>query len=211
MLYTNNNKLIQILTTRKGAGMSVAGATIVMIVIMLVFAIMPAYSSITDQLKNNEAKVVYLTELKNKQTTMEELSEEYSLNENLINKYNRYMNSDYNTEVVLANLNQIGINHNSVLATAAFADAVSPVDPGLLEYLNLLEVPLNLSYVGTIPNLSQVLSDIEKYPVPINISAISFSHFKGTDGSMDADELISIDPRFTLQITASYFIWGAQQ
>ena len=211
MLYTNNNKLIQILTTRRGAGMSVAGATIVMIVIMLVFAIMPAYSSITDQLKNNEAKVVYLTELKNKQATMEQLSEEYTLNENLINKYNRYMNSDYNTEVFLANLNQIGINHNSVLVSVAFADAVSPEDPGLLEYLNLLEVPLNLTYVGTIPNLTQVLSDIEKYPVPINISSISYTHFNGTDGSIDEDELISIDPRFNLQITASYFIWGVQQ
>mgnify|MGYP001412427080 CR=1 FL=1 len=67
-IYTTNNRLRQILETTKGSTLGMGGVTFLVIVMMLFFAIIPAYKSITDQLKNNEAKTKYLEELKTKKT-----------------------------------------------------------------------------------------------------------------------------------------------
>lgn len=212
MLYTNNNKLVQILTTRKGAGMSVAGVTIIMVVIMLVFAILPAYSSITDQLKNNEAKTVYLNELQLKKETMDNLNNEFNSNQKTINKYDTYINSDSNSDVLLANFNAMAIKYNTTLVTYSIVGKKISEDPTLTEFSGLLESNITLGLIGTLPNLSLFLSYLESYPIPINISDIAYSHYiPPNKEDTDKEELISQNPEFLLSINANYYLWEQTQ
>lgn len=192
--------------------MSVAGVTIIMVVIMLVFAILPAYSSITDQLKNNEAKTVYLNELQLKKETMDNLNNEFNSNQKTINKYDTYINSDSNSDVLLANFNAMAIKYNTTLVTYSIVGKKISEDPTLTEFSGLLESNITLGLIGTLPNLSLFLSYLESYPIPINISDIAYSHYiPPNKEDTDKEELISQNPEFLLSINANYYLWEQTQ
>jgi|GEM_PF-2908610 len=209
MVYTSNNRLQQILATRKGASVSIAGVTIFMVVLMLLLAILPAYRSITDQLKNNEAKLIYLNDLKTKRADMDKLNEEYTLNENKIKLFEKYNNSNANSEVMLANLDQLAKKNNTVLVSANFLDPEISEDLNLTPFVGLLYKELQLDFRGTLPELSLLLTDLEQFPIAININSISYVHYEETqDNQYDIQEIpISNDPRFALSIKAEYYIW----
>lgn len=209
MVYTSNNRLQQILATRKGASVSIAGVTIFMVVLMLLLAILPAYRSITDQLKNNEAKLVYLNDLKTKRSDMDKLNEEFTLNENKIKLFDKYNNSNSNSEVLLANLDQIAKKNNSVLISINFLDPKSPETGNLTQFSGLLFKDVQINFRGTLPDLSLLLSDLEQFPIAINMNRVTYTHYEATEENQYNIESVPIvnDPRFTMNIQAEYYIW----
>jgi hypothetical protein len=180
-----------------------------MVVLMLLLAILPAYRSITDQLKNNEAKLVYLNDLKTKRDDMDRLNEEYTLNENKIKLFEKYNNSNANSEVMLANLDQIAKKNNTLLVSANFLDPEISEDLDLAQFPGLLYKGLQMEFIGTLPELSLVLSDLEQFPIAINVNSVTYVHYVETqDNQYDIQEIpIVNDPRFSLSVKAEYYIW----
>lgn len=212
MVYTTNNRLQQILSTRKNASISIAGVTLFMVVLMLVLAILPAYRSITDQLKNNEAKLAYLTELRAKRDVMDALNEDYSLNQRKIELFERYNSEVSNSEVLLANIAEMAKNHNCLLTNVSIEDPRASENPAYLEFGGMLEKKMALGFRGTLADLSLLLVDIENFPVPINIWNVNYSHYvpstSGTTAGIESDDvLILSDPIFQLTMDTTYFIW----
>jgi len=215
MVYTTNNRLQQILSTRKNASISIAGVTLFMVVLMLVLAILPAYRSITDQLKNNEAKLVYLTELRAKRDIMDSLNEDYSLNQKKIELFERYNSDVSNSEVLLANISEMAKNHNCILSNVNIDDPKASERPAYVEFGTLMEKNMSLGFRGTLADLSLLFVDLENFPIPINIWNVNYSHYvestSGVGTGVENDDvLILSDPVFQLTMDTTYFVWTKQ-
>lgn len=187
-----------------------------MIVLMLVLAILPAYRSITDQLKNNEAKLFYLTELRAKRDVMDALNEDYNLNQKKIELFERYNSDVSNSEVIVANISEMAKNHNCILTNVSIEDPRASERPAYVEYGGLLEKKMALSFRGTLADLSLLLVDLENFPMPINVWNINYSHYvpsaSGTGAGIENDDvLILSDPIFQLTMDSTYFVWTKTQ
>ena len=110
---------------------------------------------------------------------------------------------------MLANLDQLAKKDNTILVSANFLDPEISEDLNLTPFVGLLYKELQLDFRGTLPELSLLLTDLEQFPIAININSISYVHYEETqDNQYDIQEIpISNDPRFTLSIKAEYYIW----
>ena len=209
MAFTTNYKLANIFNSKKTNTFTTGGLTILMIVLMLVLAILPAYKSITDQLKNNETKTKYLSDLKQKRVAMDSLSEEYVENKDLITLYQKYNGTKPNTEILLANFAKICEKEDCKLISISFDELAQTKDEEIASIPGILTNPVKLSMVGTIEQLDNVLSDLEDFPIPLNIKDVQYSHYLEKNGTTIQEEKSVIDdPRFTLSITLEYYLWS---
>lgn len=210
MALTTNYKLANIFNSKKASTFTTGGLTIFMIVLMLVLAILPAYRSITDQLKNNEAKSQYLGQLKQKRQAMDDLSEEYAEKKDTINLYEKYNGKKPNTEVLLANLSEICKKDGCVLNSVSFNQPNGTTDEQISSVSGVVPKQISLSVLGTLEQLDTFIKDLEEFPVPFNTQNISYTHYKeqkANSGGQDESPIIN-DPRFSLSIVIEYYLWS---
>ena len=209
MAFTTNYKLANIFNSKKTSSFTTGGLTILMIVLMLVLAILPAYKSITDQLKNNETKTKYLSDLKQKRLAMDSLSEEFLENKNLISLYQKYNGTKPNTELLLANFAKICEKESCKLVSITFDSVQETKDEEILAVPGVVTNPVKISMIGTIEQLDNVLSDLEDFAIPLNILDVQYSHYLEKTGTTVQEEKSVIeDPRFELQISLEYYLWS---
>jgi hypothetical protein len=199
---------MQIISTRRGASYTVGIITLLMVVIMLLLAILPAYRSITDQLKNNEAKLKYLQDLKTKQASMDDLLAEYNNNADLIQKFEAYYQDKPDNEMIVANFDQIAKNNNCVLSSLNFKPVTDPSDPNMLTFAGIRAQPFDVLYKGNLQDLGNVLKHLEDFPLAIKYDQFSYTHYKAVDSKVDVP--VSQDYMFTLTLTGEYYFWSSQ-
>lgn len=158
-----------------------AVATIIVVILMIVFAIVPAYSSITSEIKTNQDKTKYLSDLSTKVTNLNNLIDETN-NEGLaIDLMNTYLSTKSNNELIIANFSQIASANNCILNNISFQNP-QIVNSLKIQVSNISAVPFTLSFSCPYNSLEVVYSAINKFPVPILITSISYTNDKSLGG-----------------------------
>ena len=208
MITTSNNRLTRILATRQGASYAVGIVTLLMVVIMLFLAILPAYRSITDQIKSNETKLKYLQDLKTKKSSMDDLLKQYNDNTDLIKQFEAYYKNKTNNEMLLANLDLIAGNNNCILENATFKQVGAPKAVEMQAFAGIQAQPFDISFKGQLPDLNNVIKHLEEFPVTLRYNDLSYSHVKSAGSQVDVP--VSQDYLFTLNLMGEYYFWQSQ-
>lgn len=205
MVYTSNNRLLRIISTRRGASYTVGIVTILMVVIMLLLAILPAYRSITDQLKNNEAKLKYLQDLKIKKGSMDDLLNEYDTNYELIQQFETYYRDKADNEMIIANFDKIAQNNNCSLTSVTFKEIGDPTNENMLAFAGIKAQPFDLTIRGKLQDISTVIKHLDEFPVTLKYGQFSYNHVLPDDAKSSSP--VSQDYLFDLNLTGEYYFW----
>jgi len=207
-LYTTNNKLKRILGTSKGSAISVGSITIFFVVLMIFTAIVPAYRSISDQIKNNEAKTTYYNDMIAKRNTLDKLSKLYEANSFKIEYFNSYANSNPNTELYVANLAKKAQDNGFTMTNITFVENSSN-DKDLLfqSYAGIVPKKMNLAFEGKMANIPNIFNELEKFPMTMAIKSFTITQKKPTNLANVKQSYIEND---TIQINyvCEFYFWN---
>jgi len=175
-IYTTNNRLKRILGTSKGSTLGVGSTTIFIVILMFFFAILPAYRTISDQIKNNETKTKYYNELLQKKATLDKLATSYETNKSVIDYFDIYTESTPNTEALVANIDKIAKANNAILTNVGMTKPTTSVlsDSPFQTFSNITSQPIILQFEGKIQYIEELISQLESFPLSINIKSISY-------------------------------------
>jgi hypothetical protein len=78
----------------------------------------------------------------------------------------------------------------------------------LLGYSQLAVQPFTFVFLGELDNLQQVLTSIEGFPVPVELTTVSYAF--GEDSATDSSFIgtLADNPSFRLSITGIYYFWN---
>jgi hypothetical protein len=204
---TNNRRLNAILHSSKGATYTTGLLTLLVVTVMIAFAIVPSYTSITDKISNNELKQVYLDELIAKRDAMDTLLAEYDSNEELINIFETTTYTRNNNELLVANIDNIATGNGISLISTSFDKVKGPTRDDLAVYPELLTQNFNLTFKGTPPFLLETLREFESFPIPIEFNNIIFS-LKDDNNAIEAGDVVySIDTDLTMNLSGVFYFW----
>jgi hypothetical protein len=188
------------------------GVTFFVIVMMLFFAILPAYRSITDQLKNNEAKTKYLDALKTKKTVLDKLAVSYEDKITEIDNFNLYNNPVSNTETLVANMDIIAKRNNSQLAYIKFTnDPIykSPDSSAFTGFANLSPVKLDMSFHTKVVNISSLMKALEEFPLTMYFYKIDITQERPVEvASTMTTYPLSTNDSMIIAITGEIYFWN---
>ena len=211
-VYTTNNKLKKALGTMQGSTISVGSVTLFVVILMIFFAILPAYKSITDQVKNNEAKTKYYNDLVQKKTSLDKLAQSYETNKTIIDFFNLYTTSTPDTEVMTANLDKIAKGNNFVLTSITILDTTGTTskDSPFINYSNITVKAINLTFEGPLEKTSILLNDLEKFPISINDSTFRISQKKNTGANANTAKQSFIQNNIVqISISGEFYFWNS--
>jgi len=204
-LQLRNKGLQDVIQTTRGRTYTVLIVTIIVIVLMFAVAIAPAYLSITNQIKNNDEKRDYLSELEEKETNLRTLAEQELTYTDQIAKLNQYYADQENDEFILANLNSIADNYNVVLSSVSFNNSAKSLPLSALVFPNLTRVQIAIGIQGELANMQLFLAALESFPSTITINTINYGI--NEEESLSAEERESLPP-YAMTLTAEYFFWA---
>ena len=211
-IYTTNNRLKQVLETTKGSTLGMGGVTFFVIVMMLFFAILPAYKSITDQLKNNEAKTKYLEELKTKKNVLDTLAATYENKITEIDYFNLYNNPTPNTETLVANMDIIAKRNNSQLVGIKIlndSNYKSPDSSSILGFSNLTPIKLEMDFNTKVINISSLMKALEEFPLTMYFYKIDITQIHPIEeGGKVGTSPLSVNDTMILAITGEIYFWN---
>ena len=209
-IYTTNNRLKQILETTKGSTIGMGGVTFLIIVLMIFFAVLPAYRSITDQLKNNEAKTKYLEELKKKKLVLDKLAVSYQNNLPQIEYFDLYNNPIANTETLVANIDSIATINNSILKDITISRDSSYESPDaspFIESPSFLPQGLTMSFDTKIGNIPSLIKSLEEFPLTLFINSTTINQKSRTETDLDTGPLAENDI-IRITIEGELYFWN---
>lgn len=212
-IYTTNNRLKQILETTRGSTLGMGGITIFVVVLMIFFAVLPAYRSITDQLKNNEAKTTYFEALQTKKTILDKLAFSYKENLSSINYFDLYNNSVPNTETFVANIDAIAKNHDSVLKDIDLSNGnnyKSPDNSPFIGSLSMSPQKLQMKFYIKLSNVTSLINSLEEFPLTIYIYTTSMVQTRMIDNATTKGPLSGNDT-IELTIVGETYFWNNAQ
>jgi hypothetical protein len=212
-IYTTNNRLKQILETTRGSTLGMGGITLFIVVLMIFFAVLPAYRSITDQLKNNEAKTVYFDALQKKKTVLDKLAFAYKENQEVINYFDLYNNPVRNTETFVANIDAIAKKHDGILVNINLENGTnykSPDNSPFTTTMSMLPQKLQMQFRVKLASVTYLINSLEEFPLTIYISTINVTQTSVTGNSMTKGSLSSNDTVEVSIIGETYFWNNAQ-
>lgn len=212
-IYTTNNRLKQILETTRGSTLGMGGITLFIVVLMIFFAVLPAYRSITDQLKNNEAKTTYLKALQEKKTILDKLAFSYKENLGLINYFDMYNNSVRNTETFVANIDAIAKKHDAVLKNIDLNNGnnyKSPDNSPFIGSLSMSPQKMQIQFDVKLSSVTSLINSLEEFPLTIYIYTTNLVQAKiientTTKGPLSANDTIE------LTIVGETYFWNNAQ
>ena len=212
-IYTTNNRLKQILETTRGSTLGMGGITIFIVVLMIFFAVLPAYRSITDQLKNNEAKNTYLVALQQKKTILDKLALSYKENLDSINYFDLYNNSNLNTETFVANMDAIARQHDGILESINIGGINSYLSPDKSPFVGATSLQpqrLYMQFKVKLLNVTSLINTLEEFPLTIylyntNILQVQYVNDIKTTGSISQNDIME------LTIIGETYFWNKVQ
>jgi len=174
---TSTTQLRNYLETKQGRTYFIAILTMVTVAVMLVFAIAPAVTSITNKLAQNKVRREYLNALTSKEENIKKLL----LQEEGAQSHIQFLDSSFpnkrNDEFVLANIAEMATRTNNTIASVDFGDEEVPkISTNSQQSTFLRQVPITLSIQGTVVSLSEIVKKIEEFPMPFAIESMSFSN-----------------------------------
>ena len=203
---TSTRQLYDFLETRKGKTYTIAIVTIVTVIIMVVFAILPATLSITDKRAEIKVKREYFDQIVEKEAALKSLLQqegEYSDNIELLNQY---LPDDVNDEFVLANLDRYASLSNASLLRIDFKEPepVQSEDPELLPpSQDVLQVPIVISLQADQDEFELFIRRIESFPMLMKVKDISYNN----KDILDQTDIADADD-FIFNINLVYYIWN---
>lgn len=207
-LQRRSSSIQSLIETTRGKTYTVLVITVLTIVLMVALAIAPAYLSITNQLKNNEAKKVYLDELQEKEDALITLANQELEYETQINLLNTFFPNKENDEFILANLDALASEYNVKLTAVNFDNANPSLPLSNLQYPGLVRVALNINLQGDLPNMQLFLSAIESFPATITVNSVRYGiNEERLIGGETSDDLLP----YQLSLEAEYYFWNIEQ
>jgi len=198
-------RINKILSTTQGRTYTTVAATILIVVLMAVFAIIPAYISITDQVAANQAKTEYIAKLIEKEQAITSLVKQRDRYTEAIKLLDLFLGEKVNNEYMIANVNKIAEDHNCTVTTFSFDKPQTSK--------NIKTLPMMVSSVGMsftvnckIEDIKGFYQQINDFPTPIYIITVNYTN------KTDSKSLIafgdSINSRFNIQIATEYYFWN---
>jgi hypothetical protein len=198
--------------TTKGSALSMGGVTILIVVLMIFFAVLPAYRSITDQLKNNEVKTKYLEELKVKKSILDKLASSYQDNISIIDYFYLYNNPVKNTETFAANIDIIAKWHESILSNISITggtDYQSQEESPFTGYASLEPQLLQMEFLVKMENIPSLINSLEEFPLTIYINSMNIKQKQNIAIDTEKD-ILSGNDRVILTIMGELYFWKAE-
>ncbi|HEX9804336.1 MAG TPA: type 4a pilus biogenesis protein PilO [Candidatus Dojkabacteria bacterium] len=179
-----NKQLSKILETEQGKTYAVFGGTVFIVIIMFVFAIRPAWLSITDKLAENDVKRQYIDAADEKLSTLDNLSTQYIQNESSIDYLNAYYLPEEKAQsFIVKNIteitNKIGLEVSSINfdRQSEIPEEVPFTNAGLTD-----AKPIVFTVRGELDQIESLTGEIENFGRTIHISTISIGSVETESG-----------------------------
>jgi len=181
-----------------------------MVVLMIFLAILPAYRSITDQLKNNEAKETYLQQLQIKKNALDKLGLDYEDNIEKIYFFNKYNSSTLDTETFLANLDAMAKSNKAILKEVSIAENSSysaVAESPFLDMQFASAQELTMSFKLQLSDVAYLINTIEKYPLTIYIQSMEITQ-QSINTSYSTMQTLVENGLVELDIKGEIYFWN---
>lgn len=207
---TNNRKLNAIISSSKGGAFATGLLTLVVVTAMILFALLPAYTSITDKIANNELKQKYLEELIAKRNVMDQLLLEYEQNKDLIYDFETTTFTRNNNELIVANIDNIATTSNTKLQEVNFDKVEASKKEELASYYQFTTQAFNFGFKGKSNDLLETLRRLEAFPIPMEFENISFKLKKETQSLEEATNF-SAEADIDMSILGRFYFWNNEE
>jgi hypothetical protein len=207
---TSNDRLKQLISTTKGSAISTVAVTLVMVVLMIFLAILPAYRSITDQLKNNEAKETYLQQLQIKKNTLDKLGLDYEDNIDKINFFNKYNSSTLDTETFLANIDALAKSNKAKLTNISIAENSSysaVAESPFIDMVYAKAQELSMTFRLQLNDVAYLVNSLEKFPLTIYIQSMEITQ-QSNNTSYSTMQTLNENGLVELDIKGEIYFWN---
>jgi len=202
---TRSVSLNLVLESTQGKTYAVIIVTVLVVVLLLFVAAVPAYLSITNQIVKNESKAKYLQDLQTKEGNLKTLSEQEKDFLNEIDLVNVYFKDKRNDEFMIANLEKLAEKSSLKMMGVNFEITKAPSIPELGAFGLFSAVPFSASFRGQIKDFEKIVEYLETFPSTLTINSISYSKQEEGDGGFTADQV------FVLAIQAEYYFWNYEE
>jgi len=204
-LKTENKSLNKVLSSAQNRTYVVTAITVIVATLMIIFAIMPAYISITDKKAENKAKEEYITELDRYLADLGILFGQLTEYKDEVELLNFYYPNTANSELYLANLDAIAKKYDcSVMSVSFTKNATNHTTSKADMYGTIQRVPITFTIIGDLSDMQLFLVHLEKLPMIIKIESISYT----AEGLENYVKITSDNANnYIMSITAEYFYW----
>lgn len=210
-----NDRINQIWATTQGKTYTTAVATVAIVVVMVVFAVVPAYTSITDQIALNDKKGLYLEDVVDKQKALNTLVSQRNEQNTAITLLDLYVGSKINNELLVASFSSL-TNTELFPDTTCTLGAASFSDPAVTKNFTTMNPNIKaigfsvtfknckIDYEHDIDNVRDMYSRILNLPIPIYVTSINYTNKTEQSSGVFGKLLYN---KFTLIITGEYYYW----
>lgn len=193
-LKTQRTILDDIMATTQGKTYTVFTVTLLVVVLLIVFAISPAYLSITNQISRNNAKMAYLADLDKKEETLRSLTNQEADLADEIDILNTDFKDKRNDEFMLSNMSKMASTYNCDLTSMTFGENKVPTIPDLTLYPEFTAVPTTITVSCDLAGLESFLAHVESFPSTMSIKTISYG--------------VVQNEKYGMTIEAEYYFWN---
>lgn len=191
-----------LLATSKNKSYFVGAVTVLFVVFMALFGILPSYSAFTAQGEKNAQKQEAIDKLDTKRTVLDNLVVQQKEKANIFNIFNTIFPEQPEQVAVLKEVEELAIRHNIILLTSAYSEARTNVDV-VRKFQTPKQVKaqtLNLLLDGSRSDLNNFISDLEKDIRILDVKNATISRKVGK-------ELEESDPakEYKLNLQLDYF------
>jgi hypothetical protein len=198
-----NQQINDIISNDQGRTYVTAIATIALVTLMIIFAIIPSYTSIQEKMALNEEKKVYLAALDQKQSNIFSLVEQRDILDPQVKLMNIYFKDQLNTELMVSNISKLSEErkcrfNNLSFNKVAKSKNVMEINPSV--YALGFTVSVNCK----ISEIQAFFDSINNFPIPLYITNVSYSNKKDANSS---GSILYYD-RFNFAVTGEMFYWN---
>lgn len=170
----------------KKAEMIFTGLTFIVAVLLIVFAISPTITTVTDINKEIKEKEGITQALELKIKALNELDNQYNENKETFKDISLIFPTSQNFSLFLANIDAIVTRNNFVLTSIGFSEyKQTTTDEDSLSISSLTPFSVRLSVKGSRMNLISFLKDLESLPMYPVVESINYSSDIDEEGFTD--------------------------
>lgn len=170
----------------KKAEMIFTGLTFIVAVLLIVFAISPTITTVTDINKEIKEKEEITQALELKIKALNELDNQYNENKETFKDISLIFPTSQNFSLFLANIDAIVTRNNFILTSIGFSEYKETTkDEDSLSISSLTPFSVRLSVKGSRMNLISFLKDLESLPMYPVVESINYSSDVDEEGFTD--------------------------
>lgn len=170
----------------KKAEMIFTGLTFIVAVLLIVFAISPTITTVTDINKEIKEKEGITQALELKIKALNELDNQYNENKETFKDISLIFPTSQNFSLFLANIDAIVTRNNFILTSIGFSEYKETTkDEDSLSISSLTPFSVRLSVKGSRMNLISFLKDLESLPMYPVVESINYSSDVDEEGFTD--------------------------